>query len=92
VNVGCDADSGSHVITGLVRQLSWRLDCSDAVVVAATFLDETHCPAAHDLDDFDKSILRQTRDKPLCLPAAKKPLLWYNAPPSRLFTPPFYIK
>jgi hypothetical protein len=98
VNVGCDGDSGSHVITGLLSQLRWfpQLDC-EAAVVAATFLDETHCPAARDLFEFFqkselRQIVQQLRDMPRCLPAADKPLLWYTAPPSPLFAPPFHIE
>jgi uncharacterized protein YjbI with pentapeptide repeats len=94
VNVGCDGDSGSHVITGLLHQLLWfpQLGCSEAVAVAATFLDETHCPAARGpLEDYQKLMVQQIRDTPRCQPAAKKPLLWYNPRPSPLFSPPFHI-
>jgi uncharacterized protein YjbI with pentapeptide repeats len=88
VNVGCDVDSGSHVITGLLFQVPWfaQLGCSEAAVVAATFLDEAHCPAARDLlEDFQKSMLRQIRDTPRCPPAAKKPCCG-TTPPLRHFS------
>jgi hypothetical protein len=73
ITIGCDGDTGPYVIRGLLTQSVWfpQLGCAQPGVVAAAFLDETHCPATRDLllEDF-KSMLEQIRDTPRCLPAA----------------------
>jgi uncharacterized protein YjbI with pentapeptide repeats len=78
INIGCHGDAGAYVIKGLLSQLLWfpQLECSQRDLIAATFLDETHCPAARDLSEFDRSLLetysswlRKIKDSPLCLPA-----------------------
>ncbi len=69
---GCAAEGAPHVIRGFLLDLRWRFkaDPSQAVALAANFLDEAHCPGAHGLSDEDKSKLRKIS---LTTPAPPKP-------------------
>lgn len=65
INVGCERDTGPYVVTNSFIELPshFPLGNSQPRVVAAAFLDQTHCPAARDMPESVTSILRQYLDR-----------------------------
>jgi hypothetical protein len=61
---GCDGSGAPYVIRALFRDIETFGELSDRAALAATFLDEAHCPGAKGLSEKEKARLQQIRDQP----------------------------